>query len=141
MTTNEQETALPGERLLAQAEEEIARGNYHEGAGLVWRATIAALSAVAERYGMPCGNREEAREVAKHLDDKAGSVEQQNHLARYRNYLAFETANSFREHHEELHELVYTELLWEPDEYAIYLDSVQSWIESLHRRLNGDTAA
>ena len=141
MTTHEQETTLlPGERLLAMGERQIALGNYHKGAGLVWQATMEALSAAAERYGMPCRNRDEAKIFAKYLDDIADSEKQRNDLARYRNYLAFGVADSFREHHEELHKLVYTELLWEPDEYAIYLDSVQGWLEELHGQLGGDKA-
>ena len=132
------ETMMPGEALLAEAERQIALGNYHKGSGLVWQATMAALSAVAGRHGMPCRNREEARLVARHLDSLANSTARRDDLARYRNYLAFGTADSFREHNEDLHELVYTELLWEPDEYAIHLDSMHGWIESLHRQLKGD---
>lgn len=135
---NQPDTVLPGEALLNQAEQEIALGNYHKGSGLVWQAAMAALSAVATQHGLPCRNREEARQVAQHLDGVADSTERRDDLARYRNYLAFGTADSFREHNEELHELVYTELLWEPDEYAIHLDSVQGWIESLHLQLKGD---
>ena len=132
---NQWETALPGKALLAEAERQISLGNYHEGSGLVWQAAMAALSAVAMQHGLPCRDREEARQVAKHLDGVAGSTERQDGLARHRNYLAFGTADSFREHNEELHELVYTELRWEPDEYAIYLDSVQWWIDTLHLQL------
>ena len=132
---NQSETALPGKALLAEAERQISLGNYHEGSGLVWQAAMAALSAVAMQHGLPCRDREEARQVAKHLDGVADSTERQDGLARHRNYLAFGTADSFREHNEELHELVYTELLWEPDEYVIYLDSVQWWIDTLHLQL------
>jgi len=138
---NQSETALPGAALLVEAEQEIAQGNYHKGAGLVWQASMAALSAVAMQHGLPCRNREEARQVAKYLDGIAYSTERQDGLSRHRNYLAFGTADTFREHNEELHELVYTELLWEPDEYVVYLDSVQWWIESLHLQLKDGKAA
>lgn len=137
---NPSETMMPGAALLAEAERQIYLGNYHKGAGLVWEAVMAALSAVAARHDMPCRDREEARLVTKHLDDIADAKERKNDLARYWNYLAFGTADSFREHHEELHNLVYTELLWEPDEYAIHLDSVQGWIASLHCQLKEDKA-
>ena len=106
---NQSETALPGKALLAEAERQISLGNYHQGSGLVWQGTMAALSAVAMQHGLPCRNREEARQIAKHLDDVADSTERQDGLARHINYLAFRTADSFREHNEELHELVYTE--------------------------------
>ena len=132
---NQSETALPGKALLAEAERQISLGNYHQGSGLVWQGAMAALSAVAMQHGLPCRNREEARQIAKHLDDVADSTERQDGLARHINYLAFRTADSFREHNEELHELVYTELLWEPDEYPLYLDSVQWWIDSLYLQL------
>ena len=137
---NQPEAMMPGEALLAEAERQIALGNYHKGSGLVWQATMAALSAVATRHGLPCRNREEARFVAKHLDDIGDSEGQQDALARHRNYLAFGVADSYREHCEELHKLVYTELLWEPDEYAVHFDSVQEWLESLHRLLKLDKA-
>ena len=138
---NQPEVAMmPGEALLAEAERQIALGNYHKGSGLVWQAIMAALSAVAARHGMPCRNREEARLVARYLDDIDDSEEQQDALARHRNYLAFGVADSYREHCEELHKLVYTELLWEPDEYAVHFDSVQEWLESLHRLLKLDKA-
>ena len=137
---SETETVLPGEALLEAAEQEIGKGNLREGAGLVWSATMEALAAVAARHGMPCRTREEARQVAQHLDGVADSTKRRDDLARHRNYLAFGTADSFREHNEEIHDLVYTELLWEPDEYAVHLDSVQGWIESLHRQLKGDKA-
>lgn len=132
---NQSETALPGKALLAEAERQISRGNYHKGSGLVWQAAMAALSAVATQHGLPCRNREEARQVAQYLDGVADSTDRQDGLSRHRNYLAFGTVDTFREHNEELHELVYTELLWEPDEYALYLDSVQWWIGSLHLQL------
>ena len=63
MTTQEPETMLPGERLLAMGQREIDKGNLQQGAGLVWQATMAALAAAAKRHGMPCGNREEAVKV------------------------------------------------------------------------------
>ena len=132
---NQSETALPGEVLLAEAERQISLGNYHMGSGLVWQAAMAALSAMATQHGLPCGNREEARQVVQYLDGVADSTDRKDDLSRHRNYLAFGTADTFREHNEELHELVYTELLWEPDEYALYLGSVQWWIGSLHLQL------
>ena len=162
MTTNEQETALPGERLLAQAEEEIARGNYHKGAGLVWQATMAALAAVAERHGMPCRDREEARLVAKRLDriGKAiwgpsrdpgpvdGGVPDDVHtvaltepdVSDYWYQLRFDLADSFREHYEDLEDFSGTQFEWEPDEYVVYLEPVRSFIESLNRQQTVDTA-
>ena len=138
---NQSEIELPGQALLAEAERQISRGNYHKGSGLVWQAAMAALSALAMQHGLPCRDREEARQIARHLDGLADATERQDGLVRHRNYLAFGTADSFREHNEELHELVYTELLWEPDEYAVYLDSVQSWIDSLHLQLKEGKAA
>ena len=132
---NQSETALPGKVLLAEAERQISLGNYHKGSGLVWQAVMATLSAVAMQHGMPCRNREEAQQVAMYLDGLADSTARKDGLSRHRNFLAFGTADTFREHNEELHELVYTELLWEPDEYALYLDSMRWWIDSLHLRL------
>ena len=162
MTTHEQETALPGERLLAQAEEEIARGNYHKGAGLVWQATMAALAAVAERHGMPCSDREEASLVAKRLDrirptisgqsrdpgPMDGGVPDNQHtvaltepdVSDYWYQLRFDLADSFREHYEDLEDFSGTEFEWEPDEYVVYLEPVRSFIESLNRQQTVDTA-
>lgn len=132
---NQSETALPGRVLLAEAERQISLGNYRKGSGLVWQGVMATLSAVATQHGLSCRNREEARQVAKYLDGVSDSAELKDGLSRHRNYLAFGTADSFREHNEELHELVGTELLWEPDEYAAHLDSVHWWIDSLHLQL------
>ena len=132
---NQSETALPGKTLPAEAERQISLGNYHKGSGPVWQAVMAALSAVAMQHGLHCRNREKARQVAQHLDSVADSAKRQDGLSRHRNYLAFPTADSFREHNEALHELVYTELLWELGEYPIYLDSMQWWLDSLHLQL------
>ena len=51
---NQSETALPGKALLAGAERQITRGNYHKGSGLVWQAAMAALSAGELLWGAAC---------------------------------------------------------------------------------------
>lgn len=151
---NQSETTLPGEALLAEAEQEIARGNYHKGAGLVWQAAMEALAAAAERHGMPCGNREEARQVAKRLDAIAirgwspssdpgpvGGVPPEDQqvaeaaapevLAFPWNLAGFRLAESFREQCQNSDELTGTEFQWEPEEFLIFLDPVRGFIESL----------
>ena len=128
---NQSETMLPGAALLEQAEGEIARGNYHKGAGLVWRAVMEALAAVAEGYGMPCRNREEAIQVVNHLDDIAGPPPPGEFHYTYRNLMAFSVAETYREHYEELDELEEAGDLWEPDQYEIYLVSVRRFIKHL----------
>ena len=148
------ETALPGAELLAEAERQISLGNYHEGSGLVWQAAMAALSAVAMQHGLPCRNREEARQVAKHLDEIAnlewppssglgpvGGVIPADQLvtdgatpellAFPRNLAGFRLAESFREQCQNCDELTGTEFQWEPEEFVIFLDPVRGFIESL----------
>ncbi len=133
---DEAKTMLPGEALLAEAEREIGKGNLREGAGLVWRATMEALATAAARHGMPCGNRDEARLFAKHLDAIADPASLPDELSRYRNLLSFGIADSYREHCEGLGEREGTEYEWEPDEYAMLLDSVREFIESLNYELD-----
>ena len=151
---NQPETALPGVALLAEAERQISLGNYHKGSGLVWQAAMAALSAVAMQHGLPCRNREEARQVAKHLDEIAnlerplssdlgpvGGVIPADQLvadgatpellAFPWNMAGFRLAESFREQCHNFDELTGTEFQWEPEEFAIFLDPVRGFIESL----------
>ena len=163
MTTHEPETTLPGEGLLAMAEGEINKGNLQQGAGLVWEATMEALAAAGERYGMPCGNREEARLVAKRLDRTGPTTREEASvdvvpaasglpaklgtgarsepdIAEYWHQLRFDLADSFREHYEDLDEFSGTELEWEPEEYAAFLEPVRSFIKSLNDRQTRDSA-
>ena len=151
---NERENILPGAALLAEAERQIDMGNYRQGAGLVWQATMEALSAAAERRGMPCHNREEARQLAAHLDEMArltkspssergpavGAIladqpaaagEEQEVLAFPWNLAGFRLAESFREQCQNSDELTGTEFQWEPEEFVIFLDPIRGFIESL----------
>ena len=160
--TREQEATLPGERLLAMGEREIGKGNLREGAGLVWQAVMEALAATAKHHGMPCRNREEARLFAKHLDlvrpirllrsDDPGSIggitppadehivmRSEPDTAEYWHQLRFDLADSFREHNEDLEDFSDTEFEWEPDEYAVFLEPVRSFIVSLNRRRDRGT--
>ena len=132
MATYNQETMLPGERLLAMGEREISNGNLREGAGLVWRAAMAAMIAAAKRHSMPCNNREEARLFAKHLDAIADPASLPDDLSRYRNLLSFGIADSYREHYEGLGGREGTEYEWEPDEYEDHVDTVRDFIETLN---------
>ena len=161
MTTHEPETTLPGERLLAMGEREINQGNLQQGAGLVWQATLEALAAAAERYDMPCGNREEARLVAKHIDRIGPTTREESSravasaasnrparqgdvalsepdIAEYWHQLRFDLADSFREHCEDLETFSGTEFEWEPEEYAAFLKPVRSFIRSLNDQQTRD---
>ncbi|MYC34531.1 MAG: hypothetical protein F4X64_15320 [Chloroflexi bacterium] len=140
MAKHNRETTLPGERLLAMGEREIGKGNLREGAGLVWRAVMETLAAVAEGYGMPCRNREEAVKVVNHLDDIAMPPPPGEFHYTYRNLMAFSVAETYREHCEELDEFKGTEFEWDPDEYLLYLDSVRRFIDSLNHYQKVDTA-
>ena len=131
MAMHNRETTLPGERLLAMGEHEIGKGNLREGAGLVWRAVMETLAAVAEGYGMPCRNREEAVKVVNHLDDIAMPPPPGEFHYTYRNLMAFSVAETYREHYEEREELEEAGNLWEPDQYETYLISVRSFIKHL----------
>ena len=136
---NQPEVAMmPGEALLAMGEREIGKRNYHEGAGLVWRATMEAMAAAAERHGMPCGNREEARLFAKHLDSLVNPASLPDGLSRYRNYLSFGIADSYREHYEGLGGREGTEYEWEPDEYEDHVETVREFIAYLHWERYGE---
>ena len=149
------ETMLPGEALLATAEREIGKGNLREGAGLVWKAAMEALAAAAKRHGMPCGNRDESRRFVKYLDELelrgmapshdlgpfGGDVPTDQHIDMVselsgvnfpRNLAAFRLAESYQEHREGLGEREGTEYEWEPDEYALYLEPMRDFIESLN---------
>ena len=151
---NEKGNILPGAALLAEADREFDMGNYSQGAGLVWQAAMAALSAAAERHGMPCRNREEARQLAAHLDEVAhltkspsselgptvgaalanqssAGEEEQEAWAFPWNLAGFRLAESFREQCQNSDELTGTEFQWEPEEFAIFLDPVRGFIESL----------
>lgn len=140
LAMNQPETTMPGEALLAAAEREIGKGNLREGAGLAWKATMAALTAAAARHGMPCSNREEARLFAKHLDAIADPASLTDDLSRYRNLLSFGIADSYREHYEGLGEREGTEYEWERDEYEDHVDTVREFIAYLHREHNGESA-
>ncbi|MCY4557353.1 MAG: hypothetical protein OXF79_13440 [Chloroflexi bacterium] len=136
---SETETRLPGEALLEAAEREIGKGNLREGAGLVWDATMEALAAAGARYGMPCGNREEAVELVNHLDDLADPPAP-GEFYTYRNLVSFSVADSYREEHENREELLGDpEFRWEPDEYTLYLDSIRRFIKSLNNQTTGNT--
>lgn len=136
---NESETTTPGEELLAAAEREIGKGNLREGAGLVWRATMAALAAAAERHGMPCRNREEAVEFVNFLDDIAPPSPDE--IYTHRNLVAFSMADFYREEYQDWGEMPYdTEFRWEPDEYTIHLESVRRFIKSLYCQTSGNRA-
>ena len=129
---NLSETMMPGEALLAEAEREIGKGKYREGAGLVWQAAMEAMVTAAARRGMPCRNREEARLFAKHLDAIADPASLPDGLSRYRNYLRFGIADSYREHYEGLGGREGTDYEWEPDEYKYHIDTVRDFIETLN---------
>lgn len=136
---NQPDTVLPGEELLAAAEQEIGKGSLREGAGLVWEATMEALAAVAARHGMRCRNREEAVKVVNHLDAIAGPPAP-GEFYTYRNLVSFSVADSYREEHEHQEELLDDpEFRWEPDEYILYLGSVRRFIKSLNNQAAGDT--
>ena len=132
VTTQEPETMLPGERLLAMGQREIDKGNLQQGAGLVWQATMAALAAAAKRHGMPCGNREEAVKVVNHLDDIAGPPPP-GEIYTYRHLMAFSVADSYREESENQEEALNApDARWEPEEYQKHFDSVRRFIKALN---------
>ena len=139
-----QNETQPGTDLLAQAEQEISRGNLRKGAGLAWQATMAAMAACAARHGMPCNNRDDAVQFVMHLDRTA------KHSASAKpprifgpnysyNYAAFSVADGFREHYETPEELAGTEFEWEADEFPIFLASVKRFIGALHTASQPDT--
>ena len=157
----ETQIMMPGEALLATAEREIANGNLKEGAGLVWQATMEALAAAAERYGMPCNNRDEARLFAKYLDAEeppgplishdpgpmAGVMPEDQYFTPAeastslnfpRNLAAFRLAESFQEHCAGLGNREGTEYEWEPDEFVFYLEPMRDFIEYLSGWQNQD---
>ena len=122
----------PGTALLAQAEREIGRGNLRKGAGLAWQATQAALSACAARHGMPCANWDDARELAVYLDQLASAANPFDLGAKHRNTTALFVAYDFQEHYEMSEDLVDSGMEWEPDEYQLFLPSVQMLIARLN---------
>ena len=123
----------PGVDLLAAAEREIGRGNLRKGAGLAWQATQAALAACAARHGMPCANWDDARELVIYLDRVASAANPFDYDAEYRNTVALSTADDFREHHEMTEELIDSGMEWEPDEYQLFLPSVQMLVARLNQ--------
>ena len=147
------ETTGPGAALLAAAEREISQGNHLKGAELVWQATMAAVSAAAARHGIPCRNREEARQFVKQLDNLAepsrigsdpgpvGRITSADltsadsatpeDLAFPWNLAGFGVADSFRNQYENRDALSGTEFQWEPEEFAIFLDPVRYFIATL----------
>lgn len=123
----------PGTALLAQAEREISRGNLHKGAGLAWQATMAALSACAARHEMPCNNRDDAQRFASYLDQLASDANPSDPWAQHRNTAALSVADAFREHCEEPDQPADADFEWEPDEYRMFLPSVQKFIARLNQ--------
>ena len=122
----------PGTDLLAAAELEIGRGNLRKGAGLAWQATQAALAACAARHGMPCANWDDARELVIYLDQLASAANPFDYDAEYRNMAALSVAYDFQEHYEMSEDLVDSGMEWEPDEYQLFLPSVQMLIARLN---------
>ena len=136
---NKRTAALPGEALLDAAEREIDKGNYREGAGLVWQAAMEALAAAGKRHGLPCTNPEEAMKVAFHLDVHADPTMAGNDRLetltipeKYpRNGAFFSMADTYREHYEmpedaDEREQEYVEGYWfESHEYAYFLGSMR----------------
>lgn len=129
---NGQNESGPGVALLTQAEREIGRGNLRKGAGLAWQAAEAALTACAARHGMPCANRGDALQLARYLDQVASAANPSDLGAKYRNTVAWSTADDFRQHYEMTEELVDSGMEWEPDEYQLFLPSVQMFITRLN---------
>lgn len=129
---NGQNETGPGVALLAQAEREIGRGNLRQGAGLAWQATQAALTACAARHGMPCANWDDARELVIYLDQVASAANPFDYGVEHRNTTALFVAYEFQEHYEMTEELIDSGMEWEPDEYRLFLPSVQKFIARLN---------
>ena len=148
----EQTAALPGEELLDAAEREIDKGNYREGAGLVWQAAMAALAAAGKRHGLPCTNPEEAMQVAFHLDVHADPTMAGNDRLetltipeKYPdNRALFNMADTYREHHEMPDDVDYDEYVegywWEPYQYKYYLSTVRWFMAIVNGRKIGGNA-
>ena len=130
---NGQNESGPGTALLAAAEREIGRGNLRKGAGLAWQATQAALAACAARHGMPCANWDDARELVVYLDQMAGAANPFDYGSEHRNTAALSVAYDFQEHYEMSEDLVDSGMEWEPDEYQLFLPSVQMLIARLNQ--------
>lgn len=130
---NGQSESGPGVALLAQAEREIGRGNLRKGAGLAWQATEAALMACAARHGMPCANWDDARELTIYLDELTSAANPFDLWAKHRNTTALFVAYDFQEHYEMSEDLVDSGMEWEPDEYQLFLPSVQKFITRLNQ--------
>ncbi len=136
---DEPETVALGEALLAAAQREIGKGNLHEGAGLVWEATMEALAAAAERCGRPCRNRDEALAFVNYLDDTA--ADPADEIYTHRNLAAFSVADSYREEYRgEASSLGDPELRWDSDDFATRLQSVRRFVRSLNERTAGSRA-
>ena len=58
---------------LAASDAAFAAGDYDDGSELLFQATAAALSQLADDYGQPYGTRAELRAFARWLDAKRGS--------------------------------------------------------------------
>ena len=148
----ERTAALPGEELLDAAEREFDKGNYREGAGLVWQAAMEALAAAGKRHGLPCTNPEEARKVAFHLDVHADPTMAGNDRLetltipeKYpRNGGFFSMADMYREHYEMPDDVDYDEYVagywFEPHEYKYYLSAVRGLMATVNGRDRQDDA-
>ena len=148
----ERTAALPGEEMLDAAEREIDKGNYREGAGLVWRAAMEALAAAGKRHGLPCTNREEAMKVAFHLDVHADPTMAGNDRLetltipeKYPdNGALFRMADTYREHYEMPDDVDYDEYVegywWEPSQYKYYFDTVRWFMAIVNGRDVGGAA-
>lgn len=93
-------------KLLDLADQAISLGDHDGGSILLWRATEAALSNLADHYGQPHDNEDDLVRFAKWLDVKHNRGIEDWHL------VAFFAAGSFKEnarwHYEEWEEMRYS---------------------------------
>ncbi len=95
-----QAKSLRPKDLLDEADRAFDSGDLREGSRLMWEATKAGISAVAHKYGWPCGNMDEIKEVVFRLNDMDDAKGTDSVIPYYRHRFhgKFVEADIFREH-------------------------------------------
>ena len=119
------QTAL---ELLGEADREFDVGKTQKGSMLMWEATCAGLSAVADKHGWPKDTTQDIKKIVYRLDnmdDKGNSPDYPIHFA------FFSVADGFREQAEGCE--LESEFVWSDIEIEMGRESVKEFIANLEK--------
>ena len=117
------QTAL---ELLGEADREFDAGRTRKGSMLMWEATRAGLTAVADKHGWPKDTTQDIKEIAYRLDN----VDENGNSPGYPIHFAFfSVADGFREQAEDCE--LESEFVWSDIEIEMGRESVKEFIANL----------